>query len=60
MTISDDDGNEILDVDGYAPYIQNFSGGDDLNFKIDNETGKIIGWVPLTKDNIEEILQNIE
>lgn len=55
MTISDDDGNRILDGDGYAPHIQNFSGGDDLDFIIDNETGKIIGWVPLTEDDVEDI-----
>ena len=43
----DADGNEIQRIDGdYLPYVGIF-GGDDTILKIDNETGKIIGWVPI-------------
>lgn len=31
----------------YLPHVNNNIGGDDTQFKIDNETGKIIGWEPI-------------
>ena len=35
-----------VEHDGYMPYSGIF-GGDYTSFEVDNETGKIIGWVPL-------------
>jgi hypothetical protein len=32
---------------GYMPYVNQILGGDDTQLKIDNETGKIIGWTPI-------------
>jgi hypothetical protein len=29
------------------PYVNQILGGDDTQLKIDNETGKIIGWTPI-------------
>jgi hypothetical protein len=37
----------------YLPYVGVF-GGDDTQLIIDNETGKIIGWKPLVKEDFEE------
>lgn len=50
---------EIAQHTGYAPFIKNLCGGDDVDFEIDNATGKIIGWVPITDDQLEEILEDM-
>ena len=53
FTILDENGNEVFEQNSdYLPYLGIF-GGDDTSLKIDNETGKIIGWVPITKEHIE-------
>ncbi len=57
MTIHDNNGNEILFKEGSVPSKLNIGGGDYIHFDIDNETGKIIGWVPLTDEEIQEINQ---
>jgi hypothetical protein len=48
MQLYDADGNTIEEMDSdYFPHVGVF-GGDDTELTIDNETGKIIGWVPIT------------
>lgn len=42
--------------EGYGLYITGLGGGDYIDFTIDNATGKIMGWVPLTEEKIEELL----
>jgi hypothetical protein len=56
FTFVNEDGTEHK-IEGYAPRIKHLSGGDDTQFQIDNATGKIIGWVPLTDDDMEKILK---
>lgn len=35
---------------GYLPYVNEVLGGDDTVLKIDNDTGRIIGWTPVKVD----------
>ena len=49
------DGSEI-ENSGYAPHIPAVCSGDDTEFVVDNETGKIVGWVPLTKEELEHLI----
>lgn len=54
----DVDGRSIKSHVGYSPItIPEISAeyGDDVSFKIDNETGRIIGWVPITDEQLEEM-----
>lgn len=51
ITISDGDKN-IVEHDGYMPYLNSFIGGDDTQLTIDNETGKIIGWEPISMETL--------
>ena len=53
MQILDDEGHEVLDHQGYGPGIGSLSGGDYLSLSIDNDTGKIIGWKPITEEEIK-------
>jgi hypothetical protein len=53
MTIQDKNGKTILDHDGYVPDFF-FGGGDYIELTIDNETGKIEGWKPITVEQIKE------
>lgn len=49
----DENGNNLMTVDGYAPKLNNvLVGGDYTEMTIDNATGKIIGWVPVTMDKL--------
>lgn len=38
---------------GYVPRIEAIGGGDYINMKIDNDTGKIIGWEPIGVDDLQ-------
>lgn len=53
ITVEDDKGKTILDHDGYVPDFF-FGGGDYIELTIDNETGKIEDWKPITIDQIKE------
>ena len=46
------------DHDGYMPKVNNLLGGDYTRFVIDNETGKILNWKPVTLADLasEDIL----
>jgi len=49
------DGVPVIDHHGYMPSIKSIGGDDYIELDIDNETGKIIGWVPLTDASIEDL-----
>lgn len=53
--IVDEENNIMFEHDGYAPQIGSFSGGDYTGFVIDNETGKIENWKPITKEDIANV-----
>lgn len=38
----------VESYDGYVPSNIGIGGGDYLEFQVDNATGKIIDWVPIT------------
>lgn len=52
-TIRSDEGN--FDHEGYGLYIDGVGGGDYLRMEIDNATGTIKNWVPLTEAILEEL-----
>lgn len=51
ITVSDND-KVVAEGDGYMPYLNSHLGGDDTQMTIDNETGKIIGWEPITIEDL--------
>lgn len=56
MRVKDEHGATVLDYDNYPPTKFGISrDGDSIEIKIDNETGKIEGWVPLTEQDIHEL-----
>lgn len=44
--------NEFVDHDGYNPGV--LGAGDDLWFKVDNETGQILNWKPISISDLSE------
>jgi len=56
LVIEDDNGDRLLYYDGYVPNIPAIGGGDYFEMEIDNETGKIMGWTPLTPEKIKSII----
>lgn len=53
------EGSKIyLDVQGYPlDFISITGNGSDyIDIEVDNNTGKIINWVPITKEDIEDYL----
>lgn len=59
-TITDDKGFIIFENDGYVPRFKGIGGGKYLDIQIDNKTGKIIGWVPLTQEEVDELIKEYE
>jgi hypothetical protein len=55
MCLDDENGREVFDHDGYMPQVGMFSCDDQTEIIIDNETGKIIGWKPITEEEIQEL-----
>jgi len=51
------DGDTSVEHDGYALRIPGLGGGDYTRLSIDNATGQIIGWVPLTEESLSEIME---
>lgn len=49
---------EGIEHDGYVPDIPALGGGDYVALEIDNETGVIQGWKPLTKKSFKEAIGN--
>lgn len=52
------DGYEVVDHIGYFPHIDKVCGGDDLRIEVDNETGRIIGWVPFTEETARTVVED--
>jgi len=59
VNIFDENDNMLFDHGGYFPYIGHLCEGDDLEITIDNETGKILGWVPLTEEDIQRLKEEV-
>lgn len=53
LSVSDDH-QTIHDEDGYVPQGIHIGGGDYVDFTIDTETGKIVGW---SKEDFDTWLQ---
>lgn len=52
-------GDILFEFDGtYPPTINKLCGGDYIELSVDNLTGIIFGWKPLTKEDIKDILEN--
>lgn len=60
MQVTDEEGVRIIDYDGYVPEIAAIGGGDYIEIEIDNDTGKVIGWVPLTVSALQESIGELE
>ena len=45
-----------FEIDKHSDYLPHVGilGGDDTTLTIDNDTGKIIGWIPITKEDFDE------
>lgn len=54
IILSQDDETYAFRECDYMPYISFLCGGDDIDIRIDNETGKIIGWRPLELEDFED------
>lgn len=55
VTLVDDQGNEVYEHEGYLPHFpDSVLGGDQTILKIDNVTGRIIGWKPLDHTKLED------
>lgn len=54
-TLEMSDGTE-KEKDGYVPHIDGIGGGDYIELTIDNATGKVINWVPIQDDEVNELL----
>jgi len=52
-TVTDKDGNILHEEDGYVPDWF-FGGGDYIDLIIDNDTGKILNWVPIKKEDLKK------
>jgi hypothetical protein len=46
--------NILVDLHGYMPEVGNL-GGDQTILQIDNKTGKILNWEPITNIEIEKL-----
>ena len=53
VMLYDKDDNSLLEHSGYVPDWMPGGGGDDMQFQIDNETGKILNWEPIQDDVLE-------
>jgi hypothetical protein len=50
------DGKSLKETDGYAPEIPGVCGGDDIQFDLDLDTGKILTFKPITHEKVLEAL----
>jgi hypothetical protein len=55
VSIMDENDNAILEHNGYMLEMGIFIDQDQTVFVVDNETGKIIGWVPITEEDVKRI-----
>ncbi len=56
--VSFEDGTHF-EKDGYVAKVSGVGGGDYYDFTVDNETGRIIGWVPLEDSEIHFITKDM-
>jgi hypothetical protein len=49
-------GKTIKETDGYAPSIPGICSGDDIQFDLDLDTGKVISFKPITHEEVLEAL----
>ncbi len=56
IQLKDESGNELLTDDGYMPPWFSLREYDSIVMEIDNATGKILNWVPIE----DEVLENEE
>lgn len=54
IQLKDVDGNKIYDEGGYMPNWLSVKDYDDVSMEIDNETGRILNWVPIGDEVLEE------
>lgn len=52
-TVKDETGI-LFNTAGYAPSIDAVGDGDYISLEIDNDTGTIVGWTPLTLTELKE------
>jgi len=48
-----------FEKDGYPPKVSGVCGGDYYDFTVENETGRILGWVPIKSEEVEELARNM-
>lgn len=53
--IINDDGSDVVH-EGYGLRMDGIGGGDYLKFTIENATGKIVGWTPLTEETLDDLI----
>jgi predicted small secreted protein len=53
IQIEDEQNDVLLDHDGYGTGLGSLSSGDYMEFEIDNDTGTILGWKPITLEEIK-------
>lgn len=49
----------VGEKDGYVPYGFMIGGGDYVNFSLDLETGKIVGFKPMTDEQAKDVFNDI-
>lgn len=59
-SIYDDEGNELIGLDGYVPNDINIGGGDYVELTIDLATGQIEGWEPVDADVVQSMIEEQE
>jgi len=57
VQLYDEEGNSVAVGEGYAPSF--IGGGDYVELSIDIKTGKIIGWVPPTDEQLFEEIRKM-
>lgn len=53
-------GKGMIGHGGSSPTIGNFISNDNFSFSIDNATGKIIGWTPISEDDMKKMSNEID
>lgn len=53
-SLKDENGNTLMEHQGYVAKWFPAGSGDDVRMEIDNETGRILNWVPIKDEVLEE------
>ena len=55
--VSDSNGLVVCEVDQWAEkFVENFKGGKIVDLQIDMETGAVLNWTPITRDQIVDLI----